>query len=144
VAADGIVAPRSARDPYHRRVIPVATIRSRLPSGTVRLEPLGELSQVRPIDAAEALRDLPGLALLESARPARNARWTFLTADPVAILTEPAAGSDPFAVARRLLARLDAGAPDREGTTAASGGAGAFAVDAVPPFLGGLVGYLGY
>ena len=32
----------------------------------------------------------------------------YLTADPVAVLTEPAAGGDPFAVARRLLARLAA------------------------------------
>ena len=37
----------------------------------------------RPMDVAEAFRDLPGLALLESARPGRNARWTFLTADPL-------------------------------------------------------------
>ena len=60
-----------------------------------------------PIDAAEAFRDLPGLVLLESARPGRNARWTYLTADPVAVLESPAAGPDPFAVARRLVARLD-------------------------------------
>jgi para-aminobenzoate synthetase component 1 len=99
----------------------------------VRLEPLPSIADARPIDIAEAFRDLPGLALLESARPGRNARWTFLTADPVAVLTEPAAGGDPFAVARRLLARL---APDRP--------AGHDAAPARPPFLGGLVGYLGY
>ncbi len=84
---------------------------------------------MRPIDAAEAFRDLPGLALLESARPGRNARWSYMTADPVALLEAPAAGPDPFAVARRLLARLDGSEVD--------------AADA-PPFLGGLVGYLGY
>ncbi|TAL08446.1 MAG: hypothetical protein EPO00_07255, partial [Chloroflexota bacterium] len=38
------------------------------------------------MDAAERLRDLPGLALLESARPGRNARWSYLAADPVAVL----------------------------------------------------------
>jgi para-aminobenzoate synthetase component 1 len=99
----------------------------------VRLEPLPAVADRRPIDVAEAFRDLPGLALLESARPGRNARWSFLTADPVAVLAEPAVGDDPFAVARLLLARLapegpqvHAGGPDR------------------PPFLGGLVGYLGY
>jgi len=84
---------------------------------------------MRPIDAAEAFRDLPGLAILESARPGRNARWTYLTADPVAVLGAPAAGPDPFAVARRLVARLDparADSPD------------------APPFLAGLVGFLGY
>jgi para-aminobenzoate synthetase component I len=83
----------------------------------------------RAIDVAEAFRDLPGLALLESARPGRNARWTYLTADPVAVLESAASGGDPFAVARRLIARLDPSPPgDRE----------------APPFLGGLVGFLGY
>ena len=67
--------------------------------------------------------------LLESARPGRNARWTYLTADPVAVLESPAAGPDPFAVARRLVARLDR-------TILIPAGA--------PPFLGGLVGFLGY
>jgi para-aminobenzoate synthetase component 1 len=87
------------------------------------------IASTRPIDAAEAFRDLPGLAMLESARPGRNARWTYLTADPIAILEAPAAGRDPFAVARRLVGRLDASRP--EGPEA-------------PPFLGGLVGFLGY
>jgi para-aminobenzoate synthetase component 1 len=83
----------------------------------------------------EAFRDLPGIALLESARPGRNARWTYFSADPVAVLESPAAGPDPFAVARRLVARLDGGpacAPD--GTPASD----------LPPLIGGLVGYLGY
>ena len=88
---------------------------------------------MRAIDVAEAFRDLPGLALLESARPGRNARWTYLTADPVAVLESPAAGPDPFAVARRLLARL-----------AGEAGAAAGVDTDAPPFLGGLVGYLGY
>ncbi len=87
------------------------------------------IAGARAIDVAEAFRDLPGLVLLESARPGRNARWTYLTADPVAVLESPAAGPDPFAVARRLVARLDRTLvmpPD------------------APPFLGGLVGFLGY
>jgi para-aminobenzoate synthetase component I len=87
------------------------------------------LAASRPIDVAERFRDLPGLALLESARPGRNARWTYLTADPVAILEGPAAGPDPFAVARRLVARLD-----RTVVVPAD----------APRFLGGLVGFLGY
>ena len=75
---------------------------------------------------------MPGLVLLESARPGRNARWTFLTADPVAVLEAPSAGADPFAAARELVARLDPAASD--------------AVDAAdaPPFIGGLAGYLAY
>ncbi len=84
---------------------------------------------MRAIDVAERFRDLPGLALLESARPGRNARWTYLTADPVAVLEGPAAGPDPFAVARRLVARLD-----RTVVVPAD----------APRFIGGLVGFLGY
>ena len=87
------------------------------------------IASARPIDVAEAFRDLPGLALLESARPGRTARWTILTADPVVVLEAPAAGPDPFAVARRSLTRLD---PTH-----------LVPADA-PPFIGGLVGYLGY
>ncbi len=96
----------------------------------VRLESLPEVASSRAIDVAESFRDLPGLVLLESARPGRNARWTYLTADPVAVLDEPAAGADPFAVARQLVARLDDGAD--------AGG------DDAPPFIGGLAGYLAY
>jgi len=82
-----------------------------------------------PMDVVERLRDLPGLALLESARPGRNARWTYLTADPVAVLESPADGPDVFATARRVLGRL---------------AAGPFADRDAPPFAGGFVGYLSY
>ena len=131
--------------PYHRRVIPVASARFTPLSPLVRLEPLEEIGDRRPIDVAEAFRDLPALALLESARPGRNARWTFLTADPVAVLTEPALGPDPFAVARRLLSRLAADRPIAAGDPTDDVGSRAGRTSrAVPPFLGGLVGYLGY
>ena len=95
----------------------------------VRLVELPELAALAPMDVAERFRDLPGLALLESARPGRNARWTYLTADPVAVLEAAAGGEDPFASARRLLGRLATdrvGGPDR------------------PAYLGGLAGFLGY
>ncbi len=111
-------------------MIPVGPNLPGSPTATLRLRRLPErIADARPIDAAEAFRDLPGLVLLESARPGRNARWTYMTADPVAVLESPAAGPDPFAVARRLLARLDA-------TTVVPADA--------PRFLGGLVGFLGY
>ena len=111
-------------------VIPVGPSQPGTPTSTVRLRRLSDrVASTRPIDVAEAFRDLPGLALLESARPGRNARWTYLTADPVAVLEAPAAGPDPFAVARRLVARLDQ--------------TRIVPADA-PPFLGGLVGFLGY
>ncbi|TAK01803.1 MAG: anthranilate synthase component I family protein [Chloroflexota bacterium] len=99
-----------------------------LPPG-VRCERLPELDAAAPMDVAEGLRDLPGLALLESARPGRNARWSYLTADPVAVLEAPADGPDPFATARRVLARLSASR---------------IRLADAPPFSGGLVGYLSY
>jgi para-aminobenzoate synthetase component I len=95
----------------------------------VRLDRLAALDRVAPIDAAELLGGLPGLVLLESARPGRRSRWTFLTADPLAVVLRPSPGGDPFAEARRMLARLDQARP--EGIV-------------VPPFLGGLAGFLGY
>jgi para-aminobenzoate synthetase component I len=95
----------------------------------VRLAELHEFAGLAPMDVAERFRDMPGLALLESARPGRNARWTYLTADPIAVLEAPAQGPDVFANARRLLARL---ASDTIADASA------------PPFLGGLAGFLGY
>ena len=108
---------------------PAAVDRAAAPaSAPVRLEPLPLLAGMAPMDVAEAFRDLPGLALLESARPGRNARWTYLTADPLAILDRPSPGADPFRSARELLARM--------GTERSS--------QSAPPFLGGLVGFVGY
>jgi para-aminobenzoate synthetase component I len=111
----------------------------------VRIEALPDVASARAIDVAEAFRDVPGLALLESARPGRNARWTYLTADPLAVLDAPSPGGDPFAVARSLLTRLNGGeaSPPVEpepGTT----GAESVAVRDLPPFIGGLLGYLAY
>jgi para-aminobenzoate synthetase component 1 len=95
----------------------------------IRLEERPGLASIAPMDVAEWFGDLPGLVLLESARPGRNARWTYLTADPVAVLEAPSEGADAFANARRLLARL---------TDLPAGGR------SMPPFLGGLAGFLGY
>jgi para-aminobenzoate synthetase component 1 len=92
------------------------------------VERLPALDGMAPTDAADAFRDLPGLGLLESARPGRAGRWSFLVAEPVAVLEGSAPGDDPFAEARAGLARLDA-------TPLPSG---------APPFAGGLVGHLGY
>src|SRR5213083_3196639 len=95
----------------------------------VRLEPMPELAGLAPMDVAERFRDLPGLVLLESARPGRNARWTYLTADPVAVTETPSEGRDVFAGARRLLRRLASDPVDDP---------------VAPPFVGGLVGFVGY
>lgn len=87
------------------------------------------------MDVAEAFADLPGLALLESARPGRTGRWTYLTGDPIAVVDAPAEGRDPLAEARALLGRMAGDAVgDRDGSNRV----------AVPPFSGGLVGFLGY
>ena len=95
----------------------------------VRVGRLPELDGLAPMDVAERFRDLAGLAVLESARPGRNARWSYLTADPVTVLEAPADGLDPFATARRVLARL---------------AGGIVAEPDAPRFTGGLVGYLAY
>jgi para-aminobenzoate synthetase component I len=91
--------------------------------------PLPELAGLAPLDLAERLCGLPGMTLLESARPGRRARWSYLAADPLDMLESADDGPDPFVDARRLLARMDA-AP----------GAGPLAM----PFAGGLMGFLGY
>ncbi len=99
-----------------------------VPAPAIDLERLPALDGVAPADAADAFRDLPGLGLLESARPGRAARWSFLVAEPVAVLEGSAPGPDPFAPARFALRRLGRTAPPAGG----------------PPFAGGLVGHLGY
>ncbi len=103
------------------------------PAATVRLERLAELDGRSPMDVAEVLRPLGGLSLLESARPGRNAIWSYVTADPIAVVDRPDDGPDPFAAARRLLGRLAAGTPVDDGGAGAS-----------PRFLGGFVGWLSY
>ena len=103
----------------------LAAARSPLPPG-VRLELLPALGDLAPVEVAAQLRDLPGVTLLESARAGRNARWSYLVADPMAELNAPTDGLDPFADARRLVARL--APPPLAGV----------------PFAGGLVGYVGY
>lgn len=97
------------------------------------LERLPALDGADPAWVAGTFRDLPGLVLLESARPGRRGRWSFLSADPLAIEHEPSPGPDPFAGARALLRRLAA-----EPVTAGAGEGPA------PPFIGGLAGYLSY
>ncbi len=134
-------------------------------AATARADRLPELDGVAPMDAAEALRELPGLVLLESARPGRTGRWSLLTADPMAVLEAPSRGPDLFADARRLLARLAGGGDDvvggdearatdggaREAGDAAAAddagdpaGARAHGAGELPPFFGGLIGYLSY
>jgi len=92
------------------------------------LERLPVLDGIAPADAADAFRDQPGLALLESARPGRAGRWSFLVAEPVAVLDGSTRGDDPFAETRAALTRLDR-SPLPPGA---------------PPFAGGLVGHLSY
>jgi para-aminobenzoate synthetase component 1 len=99
---------------------------------------LPALDGVAPMDVAERFGALPGLALLESARPGRTGRWSLLVADPVTVVDGPSAGRDVFVGARATLRRLHAGDPTVD--AAADGAVPA----ALPPFAGGLVGYLSY
>jgi para-aminobenzoate synthetase component I len=124
------------------RSIPGSASASDGRANRLRIQAFPEVASDRAIDVAEAFREVPGLALLESARPGRNARWTYLTADPVAVLEAPSPGGDPFALARRLLARLDGGIVT--GSESAEPMLEAVATRDLPPFIGGLVGYLAY
>ncbi len=150
-------AGRPALLSYDRAVITTGPASARVDAGSgVVLERLAELDDARPIDIAERFRDLPGLAFLESARPGRHGRWTYLTADPLEVLEiasakgrppiddgepgEPGKRGDrsaPFAPARALVRRMDGAriTGTVDGTVRG--------MDA-PPFLGGLVGYIGY
>lgn len=103
-------------------------MRAEVTTGGPVVERLPALDGIAPADAADAFRDLPGLALLESARRGRAGRWSFLVAEPVDVLEGSDPGPDPFAGARALLARLDSSPPP----------------PGAPPFAGGLVGHLGY
>ncbi len=119
--------------------MPPATITS--PCAVVERLPV--LDGVPLVDVADAFRDLANLALLESARPGRTGRWSFLVADPLAIIEGSAPGPDPFAGARAALARLAAEVPTALERGPGGGDATSEGAD-LPSFTGGLVGYLAY
>jgi para-aminobenzoate synthetase component 1 len=98
--------------------------------GGLALDALPRVARLSPVDVAESFRDLAGLVVFESARPGRRSRWSYLTADPLALIEEPSAGADPFAGARALLGRMGREHGPTESTA--------------PPFNGGLAGFLGY
>src|SRR5450432_4618998 len=108
---------------------PVTRVAGQAALPGVQVIRLPELDSVAPLDAAERLAGWPGLVLLESARPGRRSRWTFLSSDPIAVISRPSPGRDPFVEARRLVARLDSSRSSQPDD---------------PPFLGGLAGFLGY
>lgn len=112
--------------------------------GLVRLERLPELDGLDPLAVADRLDDRAGLALLETARPGRRDRWSFLALRPLVVLDAPADGPDPFAEARALLARMAPGLPWKPGAADETAAGPDPAAETVPPFIGGLIGYLGY
>nr|MBA2566065.1 chorismate-binding protein [Gemmatimonadota bacterium] len=113
-----------------------------------------------PVDACEAFADLPGCSLLESVGDHGDlAAWSFLSADP--FLTLEAKGrrvrrcgpgasagevdADPFDVLESELRRWSTAAAETAGAGERTGGrAGGVAGDGLPPFRGGVIGWLGY
>jgi para-aminobenzoate synthetase component 1 len=116
----GLNPDSNHRSSLRRRRLPAA------PSSALHLEPLPGIVGLDPADVAERLADLPGLALLETRRCGPADRWSWLSADPLAVVDRLGSGPDPFAALRALLGRM-----------------GPESVSAVP-FTGGLVGYVGY
>jgi para-aminobenzoate synthetase component 1 len=77
-----------------------------------------------PLDACARFSDLPNLLFLDSSSRGALGRYSFLTADPIALVGDTA---DPLAAARALLA------PHHRAP-----------LPGLPPFQGGIAGYVGY
>ena len=132
---------------YDPRVIEMPTVPVSLaapPIGGAHAERAPELDGVAAGDLAEAFRDLPGLAVLECGRGHAGSGWSYLAADPVAVIGRPSDGGDPFREARALL-RTQVRTPTvRAATSRTPPGRASSGRVAPPPFTGGLVGYLAY
>ncbi len=87
--------------------------------GAIELNPVPD-----PLDTCARFTDLPYLVFLDSSARGTLGRYSFLTADPVARV---APGGDPLAAARALLA------PHHQAALAG-----------LPPFQGGIAGYVAY
>jgi para-aminobenzoate synthetase component 1 len=77
-----------------------------------------------PLDACARFSELPNLVFLDSSARGTLGRYSFLTADPIALVGDT---GDPLAAARSLLA------PHVRAPHAG-----------LPPFQGGIAGYVGY
>ena len=77
-----------------------------------------------PLDACARFSELPNLVFLDSSARGTLGRYSFLTADPIALVAET---GDPLAAARALLA------PHHRARHSG-----------LPPFQGGIAGYVGY
>jgi para-aminobenzoate synthetase component 1 len=110
-------------------------------SGASRIERLATVPD--PLAAAEHFADLPFLLLLDStADHERTGRYSFLSADPYAVIRSRGAASE----------QLDRGSPEwsplpGDALSAVRAALARMATDAVPgipPFQGGAAGYIGY
>ena len=138
--APGLLSPARPRRirrprPYHRRVIHVAGRPfRRAASARVRLDAAARARRGSRRSTSPR-RSATCRASPSSRAPGRAATPAGRTSPPIPSRssTEPAAGRDPFAVARGARSAGPAAQRDRRRPSAAP-----------PPFLGGLVGYLGY
>src|SRR5687768_3403038 len=81
-----------------------------------------------PIRCCEQLEGLPYLLFLDSAtRDPRLGRYSYVTADPCAVVRAEPGGTDPLATLRTILAPFSSQA-----------------VPGLPPFQGGAAGYVAY
>ncbi len=97
------------------------------------------------VDAFERLGDLPYALLLDSgANPQRLGRYSFLAADPVAVVRSKGARMEIIPCASGA---TWGAAPDGDPLSAARAflrSVAAEAIPGIPPFQGGVAGYLGY
>ena len=110
--------------------------------GIPLVEPLGG-DAAEPIELCSRLADLPGLVFLDSAAQQHpDAQYSFLTADPVAIVRS----KGPLTEIREAPARTWKAVPGDALTRARAllPAEPVPAVPGIPPFQGGLAGYVGY
>lgn len=100
-------------------------------------------ASLAPVDCCERLRGLPYLLFLDSAaRGPAVGRYSFVTADPFAVVRSTGARTECVDMESGSVRRMDGDALDAVRALLAPHGI--VPVPGLPPFLGGAAGYLGY